>query len=742
LDLDLDLDQDQVMQILTSSPAARGRRRPLLSGPRARNSAAAGTYTDQPRLAVETGSHGREVTVRRSPTAVLAASSFALLAAVAGAETPVTGFVPVPGGKLFYEERGTGPAVILIHGGMLDHRMWDPQVGALARHYRVIRYDVASHGQSPAPDAAWKDYEHLGLLMKGLGVESASLVGLSLGGRVAIDFAIAQPGKVRSLVLLGPGMSGFPFTGRDWAARSGESAAARAAGDAARVADLFMRSWVAGPHRTPAQVDPAVWAKLREMAVPNALKRSEGSELEPPAVGRLGEIAAPVLVIEGELDCEDIHRIAKLLERRVGGARRVVIPGVAHQPNLERPAEVNGLLLDFLRESIAPAAAPRSPWVRQEMVAVEGGSLWFERAGAGETVVLIHDGIVHAVGWDDVLPALSSAFEVLRFDRRGYGRSTAPAAPFSHLTDLEAVVRLAGAGKVHLVGSSSGGGLAIDYALAHPEQVASLTLVGAVVSGFPYTRHMQTRGGHMTAEARADPAAGRHYWSTIDPYFAAPDSKEAHERIAAVLEAFPHNLNSDAGRFAAVLPPALSRLPSLRVPTLVLAGEHDIPDVHAHAGAIAAGIPNARRDVLAGCGHVPYLEQPEEFARTVVSFVQSASFLGVLDCEGPEAATQVLRTARAANRAAVLFPEEELNARGYQLLARGAVQDAVAVLRLNVEAFPASANTHDSLGEALLAAGDREGAAAAYRKALEIDPSSESARAALKTLAALPERSP
>ena len=678
--------------------------------------------------------------MRRWLVTMLIALACSLLSTVANARPPVTGFVPVPGGKLFYEERGAGPAVILIHGGMLDHRMWDPQVEALAKHYRVVRYDVAAHGQSPTPDVPWKDYEHLGLLMEALRIDSASLVGLSLGGRLAIDLAIAQPGRVRSLVLLGPGMSGFPFSGRDWAARSGEWAAARAAGDAARAADLFMRSWVAGPHRTPAQVDPAVWAKLREMAVPNALKRREGSELEPPAVGRLSEIKAPVLVIEGELDCEDIHRIARLIERRVAGSRRVVVPGVAHQPNLERPAEVNRLLLDFLREPIAPAAAPRSPWARQEMVAVEGGSLWVERVGEGEPVVLIHDGIVHAVGWDVVLPALSSLFEVIRYDRRGYGRSTAPTAPFSHLADLEAVVRSAGAGRVHLVGSSSGGGLAIDYALAHPEGVASLTLVGAVVSGFPYTRHMQTRGGRLTAGTRADPVEARRYWSTVDPYFAAPDSKAAHERIAAVLEAFPHNLNPDPGRFAVYPPPALPRLASMSVPTLVLAGEHDIPDVHAHAGAIAAGIPNARREVLAGCGHVPYLEQPEEFVSTVVSFVQSASFLGVLDREGPEAAARLLRTARARDRAAVLFPEAELNARGYRLLANGAVNDAVAVLRLNVEAYPASANTHDSLGEVLLAAGDREGAAAAYRKALEIDPASESARAALRALGALPGR--
>ena len=666
----------------------------------------------------------------------LIATVLAFSSAAEAGKPPVSGFVPVPGGKLFYEERGSGPAVILIHGGMLDHRMWDAQVAALAREHRVIRYDVAAHGRSPAPQGDWKSWEHLGLLMDALKVENASLVGLSMGGWIAIDFAIARPGRVRSLVLLGPGLSGFPFTGRDFMALVGQSYRARKAVDAARVADLFLRSWLAGPHRTPAQVDPAVWAKALEMAKPNAVAFAQGSGLEPPAVARLGEVTAPTLVLEGELDCEDIHLVARLLERRIPGTRRVVIPGVAHMPNLERPDEVNRLLVEFLKKPAARRTPGASIPSRQEMVDVEGGKLWVERAGEGEPVVLIHDGVVHAVGWDDVLPALASQFEVIRYDRRGYGRSSAPTAPFSPLADLEAVVRHAGVSKVHLVGSSAGGGLAIDYALAHPEKVASLTLVGAVVSGFPYTRHMQGRGGHMTQKAASNPAEARRYWSTLDPYFIAPDSKSTHERVATILEASPQNLDTGRDRFAQARPPALARLGTLRVPTLVLVGEHDIPDVHAHAGAIAAGIPNARREVIAGSGHVPYMEQPDDFVTLVVGFLQGAAFQSVLDDEGPARATEVLHEARAKDRAAILFPEEELNRRAYRRMAEGALPEAIALFRLNTEAFPASANTWDSLGEALLASGDRDGARRAYARALEVDPATASAKEALERLAA------
>lgn len=654
------------------------------------------------------------------------------------AGSPDTGFVPVAGGRLFYEERGAGPAVILIHGGMLDHRLWDPQVEVLEKRFRVIRYDAASHGRSPVPEGPWKSFEHLGLLMDALKVEQASLVGLSMGGRIAIDFAIAHPGRVRSLVLVNPGMSGFPFTGRDFAARLGESFQARRAGNARRAAELFLTSWLAGPHRTPSQVDPAVWAKGLEMATPNALNQLEGFELEPPAVGRLSEIRAPILLIEGELDCEDIHRINRLIEHRVGGVRRVVIPGVAHLPNLERPAEVNRLLLDFLGQPAAAPAPLPAGRPRQEMVEVEGGRLWVERTGDGDPVVLIHDGLVHSVGWDDVLPALASQYEVIRYDRRGYGRSTPPQAPFSDLADLETVLRHCAAGRVHLIASSAGGGLAIDFALDHPEEVASLTLVGAVVGGFPFTGHFIGRGGRLTQAIIDDPLQFRRFWSSTDPYFIAPGSKEARERVAAVLEANPQNTDLSKSRFERPPAPALPRLGSIKVPTLVLVGEHDIPDVHAHAGAIAAGIPRAQRVVMAGCGHAAYLEQPGAFVGQVLPFLQNAPFLGVLDNQGAAAAAKVLQAARVSNRAAILVSESVINDRGYALLASGRVSEAIAVFRLNTEAFPASANTHDSLGEGLLAAGDRQGAIAAYRQALEIEPASPSARAALERLGALP----
>src|SRR5512136_552932 len=149
-------------------------------------------------------------------TSLAAIATAVLVAGPVLADPPTQGRAPVGGGSIFYEVTGKGDAVVLIHGGMLDHRAWKPQVEALARRYRVVTYDVAGHGQSPAPDRPWRYYEHLRTLLGHLGIEHATLVGHSLGARIAIDLAIAHPEMVDGLVLIGPGMSGFPFTGRDW----------------------------------------------------------------------------------------------------------------------------------------------------------------------------------------------------------------------------------------------------------------------------------------------------------------------------------------------------------------------------------------------------------------------------------------------------------------------------------------------------------------------------------------------
>jgi pimeloyl-ACP methyl ester carboxylesterase len=259
-----------------------------------------------------------------------------------------SGFVELDQSRLYYEVKGRGMPVVLIHGGMLDCTMWDPQFDVLAERYRVVRYDASGHGRSATPPDAYFDHQDLEGLMAHLGLERAILVGLSMGGRIAIDFALENPDKVAAVVAVGPGLGGFRFDSEE--ARKGrpELIEAWGRGEWDRVVELFQRSWTDGPHRTPEEVDPVVREKVREMCRRSVEGSSEGRTMSPPAIERLEELQVPMLVVVGELDMPDIHEIAGLLTSADPNAAQVVIEGVAHMVNMERPEEFNRVVSEYL----------------------------------------------------------------------------------------------------------------------------------------------------------------------------------------------------------------------------------------------------------------------------------------------------------------------------------------------------------------------------------------------------------
>jgi len=135
---------------------------------------------------------------------------------------------------------------------------------------------------------------------------------------------------------------------------------------------------------------------------------------------------------------------------------------------------------------------PRSA-ATAEYLEVENGRLFYEVFGNGFPLVLIHDGIAHREVWDDLVADIGGDYRVIRYDRRGYGRSDVPTTPYSNLADLHALAEHLKLGRAVFVGSSSGGGLAIDYALAYPDRVEALVLVGPVVGGLGYSFHFMRR---------------------------------------------------------------------------------------------------------------------------------------------------------------------------------------------------------------------------------------------------------
>jgi pimeloyl-ACP methyl ester carboxylesterase len=262
--------------------------------------------------------------------------------------------------------------------------------------------------------------------------------------------------------------------------------------------------------------------------------------------------------------------------------------------------------------------APSSPG---SFVQIDGARLYYEECGTGsQTVVLIHDGVVNSAVWDQVWPAFCKHFRTIRYDRRGYGRSPAATTWYSETDDLAALLRHLKVGRAALVGSSHGGELSIDFTLAHPEIVQQLVLVGPVVSGMPYSQHFLDRGRHAFGLLeKGDVKAAISEWSK-DKYLIAPGNDAARKRLFDLLSANPQDMSHTD--YALPTKPALPRLSEIYVPTLLLVGDADIPDVHAHAGAIEAGIPNAHREVMVGAGHIMYLEKPAEFSQRVISFIE------------------------------------------------------------------------------------------------------------------------
>jgi pimeloyl-ACP methyl ester carboxylesterase len=260
-------------------------------------------------------------------------------------------FIDVTGGRLYCDTVGEGEPLVLVHAGIADSRMWDPQVGPLSAQHQVIRYDIRGYGQSSDPTCEVAHHEDLLAVLDDLGVDRARLLGVSLGGIIVIDFALAHPERVRSLVLVATCPSGYDGWGGEIRQGWEEENAAMETGDFERATDVALRMWVSGPARSPDDVDPSVITRFREMAELNVPRQGEGGEIwvEPPAVGRLDEIDVPTLVIVGDKDQPDMIQSSRMLAREIRGARMKEMAGVAHLPNLEKPEEFNRLVVEFLR---------------------------------------------------------------------------------------------------------------------------------------------------------------------------------------------------------------------------------------------------------------------------------------------------------------------------------------------------------------------------------------------------------
>jgi len=250
----------------------------------------------------------------------------------------------VPGGKLAYEEQGRGRPIVLLHEGIADRRMWNHEFSLFSREYRVVRYDLRGYGGSAPATSQYSSVRDLVALLDHLGLSRPLIVGPSMGGRIALDLALAYPAKVGALLLIAPGYSGMDYDH----VPGGKATFERDE----RLSKAAVDAWTAGNLEEATEQLRQLWASsitgsalelFRTMIRDNAKEVFEDRSAQhetregEPAAGRLAEIRVPTRLLVGDHDNPAMPHLANFLARGIPGAQVTLVPGADHLLNLSRP---------------------------------------------------------------------------------------------------------------------------------------------------------------------------------------------------------------------------------------------------------------------------------------------------------------------------------------------------------------------------------------------------------------------
>lgn len=265
------------------------------------------------------------------------------------------------------------------------------------------------------------------------------------------------------------------------------------------------------------------------------------------------------------------------------------------------------------------AAVPHSGFAE-----VNGTRLYYERSGSGHPLVLVAGTGFDTRLWDDQFPSFSQHYHTVRYDLRGMGKSSVPpAGTYAHEEDLKSLLDHLDIDRAHVLGLSYGGGIVLGFAVAYPESTSSVIAVSpsAALIGFRWSDEIS---GWLTSVRSAGsedgPEAAKDVWLGLPWLSHALEKPNAASRLTRIVSDYSgwHFVNHDPVRVPD--PPIIQRLEEIRAPTLVIVGELDTPDNHAIADTLL-GIPNSRKVVMPGIGHMANMEDPEGFNETVVSFL-------------------------------------------------------------------------------------------------------------------------
>lgn len=271
--------------------------------------------------------------------------------------TEDSGIADVAGARIAWWSQGEGSALVLVHAGVGDARMWDSLLPALPVGHRVVRYDMRGFGRTRAAAGTYADSRDLTGLLDALGIERAHLVGASYGGRVALELAATRPDRVASLVLLAPALDDIdPTPGLRAFADAEQQAIEDGRIEDAVAANVEMWTRDSSPEIR------ALVAEMQRIAFELQVREgSEEHELDPPVSARLGAIKAPTTIAIGDRDVADFSAVAERLLAGLPSASLRHISDAGHLLALDQPAAVAKLVADHLAgaEPSIPASRRR-----------------------------------------------------------------------------------------------------------------------------------------------------------------------------------------------------------------------------------------------------------------------------------------------------------------------------------------------------------------------------------------------
>ena len=255
--------------------------------------------------------------------------------------------------------------------------------------------------------------------------------------------------------------------------------------------------------------------------------------------------------------------------------------------------------------------------------------LYYEIAGEGDTVILIHGFSLDVRQWNDQFEFLANQYRVLRYDMRGFGKSMTPTGtPYTHTDDLKALLEYLNIQQAHILGHSFGGRVAIAFALLYPEMTLSLIGADPALEGYEPTNEpskmvVEELNRIWSAGKDAGVEAARELWLQFSPFGAAWKIPPVARRIKEMIQDYSgwHWVNDDT--YQPISPPASEQLDKIYPPTLILVGSLNPQLILDACNFMSEKVANAKEVQIPGVSHMLNMEDPNQFNIEVLKFLQS-----------------------------------------------------------------------------------------------------------------------